>query len=63
MPENRFALSKDGESGQNYLCAGYHQFFKHVAPYMDFMKEELKNERPPANVMQWIKDGGLEQEL
>ena len=62
-PKNRFALSKDGESGQNYLCAGYHQFFKHVAPYMDFMKEELKNERPPANVMQWIKDGGLEQEL
>lgn len=62
-PKNRFATSKDGEPGQNYLCAGYHQFFKHAAPYMDFMKEELKNQRPPANVMQWIKDGGLEHEL
>lgn len=62
-PKNRFATSKDGERGQNYLCAGYHQFFKHAAPYMDFMKEELKNQRPPANVMQWIKDGGLEHEL
>lgn len=62
-PKNRFATSVDGEAGQNYLCSGYHQFFKHVAPYMDFMKEELKNQRPPANVMQWIKDGGLEHEL
>ena len=62
-PKNRFAQSKDGENGQNYLCAGYHRFFRHVAPYMDFMKEELKNQRPPANVMQWIKDGGLEKEL
>lgn len=62
-PKNRFATSVDGEPGQNYLCAGYYQFFKHVAPYMDFMKEELKNQRPPANIMQWIKDGGLEHEL
>lgn len=62
-PKNRFATSVDGEKGQNYLCSGYYQFFKHAAPYMDFMKEELKNQRPPANVMQWIKDGGPEQEL
>jgi uncharacterized protein len=26
-----------------------------VAPYMDFMKKELLNERPPANVMEWAK--------
>lgn len=62
-PKNRFAVSADGERGQNYLCAGYHQFFKHAAPFMDFMKEELKNQRPPANVMRWIKEGGLEREL
>lgn len=43
----------------NYLCKGYHQFFKHVAPYMDFMKNELMNQRPPANVMDAIKENKL----
>lgn len=55
-PKNRFATTADGEAGLNYLCEGYHRFFQHVAPYMDFMKEELKNERPPANVMKWINE-------
>lgn len=47
-PKNRFARTADGEPGLNYLCAGYHQFFAHVAPYMDWMKRELLNQRPPA---------------
>lgn len=55
-PKDRFAYTADGEPGLNYLCKGWYKFFKHVAPYMDFMKQELKNERPPANVMQWAKD-------
>lgn len=50
-PKNRFARTTDGEPGLNYLCEGYRKFFAHVAPYMDFMKNELANERPPANVM------------
>ena len=53
-PKNRFVRTKDGEPGLNYLCRGYYQFFNHVAPYMDFMKKELLNERAPANVMDWI---------
>ena len=48
MPENRFARTADGEPGLNYLCKGYHQFFQHVAPYMDYMKKELLAERAPA---------------
>lgn len=40
-PKNRFAHTSSGEPGLNYLCAGYRQFFAHVAPYMDKMKEEL----------------------
>jgi uncharacterized protein len=56
-PKNRFAMTADGDSRLNYLCRGYHQFFAHVAPYMDFMKRELAENRPPANVMQAIRDG------
>lgn len=50
-PKNRFVSDNIGERGHNYLCKGYYQFFKHVAPYMDFMKNELLANRPPANVM------------
>ncbi|MDE7125431.1 MAG: anaerobic sulfatase-maturation protein [Muribaculaceae bacterium] len=53
-PKNRFMQSVDGQPGKNYLCAGYKKFFKHVAPYMDFMAEELKAERPPSNVMKFF---------
>jgi len=50
-PKNRITNASDGESGLNYLCDGYYKFFKHVSPYMDFMKNELLNKRSPANVM------------
>lgn len=58
-PKNRFTFTETGEPGLNYLCKGYHKFFKHIAPYMDFMKKELMNERSPANVMEWIKESGI----
>lgn len=50
-PKNRFVKAGEKEPGLNYLCEGYQQFFHHVAPYMDFMKQEYDNGRPPANVM------------
>lgn len=50
-PKNRIAKTKKGEEGLNVLCQGYYKFFNHVAPYMEFMKEELKNRRSPANIM------------
>ena len=49
-PKNRFSVTADGEPGLNYLCSGYKRFFRHVAPYMEFMKKELDAGRPPANV-------------
>lgn len=55
-PKNRFAFTADGEPGLNYLCSGYHKFFEHVAPYMEFMKAELDAKRPPANVMDHIDE-------
>lgn len=57
-PKDRFCTTADGEPGLNYLCEGYRQFFAHVAPYMDFMKNELVHQRPPANVMSWAKQNG-----
>lgn len=54
-PKDRFAQTEDGEQNLNYLCKGYHQYFKHVAPYMDYMKNELMSQRPPANVMKLFK--------
>lgn len=50
-PKDRFVQSDDGEPNLNYLCKGYHQYFKHVKPYMEFMKGELLSGRSPANVM------------
>lgn len=58
-PKNRFAKTASGEPGLNYLCKGYFQFFKHVAPYMDFMKKELLAERAPANIMEYLKSHDL----
>jgi uncharacterized protein len=55
-PKHRFLNTPDGKQGLNYLCEGYKQFFHHVEPYMEYMSNELKNKRAPANVMRWIKN-------
>lgn len=58
-PKNRFTQTASGESGLNYLCAGYYQFFRHAAPYMDYMKKEFLAQRAPANVMEAIRRGEI----
>ncbi len=58
-PKHRFIRTPDGEPGLNYLCAGYKIFFNHVAPYMRFMADELAQERPPANVIEWVREKDL----
>lgn len=50
-PKDRFVMTADSQPGLNYLCEGYDHFFRHVAPYMDYMKNELLCKRPPSNVM------------
>jgi len=50
-PKNRLSVDRYGESGLNYLCTGYRQFFRHVAADMDFMKAELDAGRAPANII------------
>lgn len=60
-PKNRIIKTSSGEEGLNYLCQGYYKFFKHVSPYMDFMKEELLSRRSPANIMNAVKEGIFNQ--
>lgn len=38
-PKNRFLKDRYGNSGLNYLCAGYRRFFEHIAPTMEEMKK------------------------
>jgi uncharacterized protein len=40
-PKHRFTFSKDGEYGQNYLCPAYLRFFRHIAPTMDALREDI----------------------
>jgi uncharacterized protein len=50
-PKDRFAVSRDGESGQNYLCQGLELFFTHTGPAMQTMARLLQTGHPPSDVM------------
>ena len=54
-PKHRFSSTEAGETGLNALCAGYRLFYSHVAPYMDFMKDLLNEEKAPAGVIPWAR--------
>jgi uncharacterized protein len=55
-PKDRFAISRDGDPGQNYLCPGLELFFTHTMPAMQKMVQLLRQGRPPSDVMSWIAD-------
>jgi uncharacterized protein len=50
-PKDRFALSRDGEAGHNYLCAGLERFFMHTGPTFKAMADLIHRGRPPAEMM------------
>ena len=49
-PKDRFALSRDGDPGHNYLCAGLELFFTHTRPAMQAMARLLQQGRAPSEV-------------
>ena len=53
-PKDRFIATPDGEPGLNYLCAGYKQFFHHIDGAMRYMADELRHNRAPSNVMDYM---------
>jgi uncharacterized protein len=50
-PKNRFAITKDGEPGLNYLCPGYKKYFKHITQYMNGMAKLVAHGQPAADIM------------
>lgn len=54
-PKDRFALSRDGEPGQNYLCSGLELFYRHTGPAMRTMAQLLRRGGAPADVMAFIQ--------
>ena len=55
-PKHRFIETPKGEKGLSYLCEAYKRFFRHVEPYMKFMVNELRNKRPPANIITHLRN-------
>jgi uncharacterized protein len=53
-PKDRFATSKDGEPGHNYMCAGLETFFQHTRPAMQVMANLFRSGKAPAEVMAWV---------
>jgi len=53
-PKDRFALSRDGEEGQNYLCAGLELFFMHTGPTFTRMAQLIQQGQAPAEAMEWV---------
>jgi uncharacterized protein len=53
-PKDRFARSRDGEPGHNYLCAGLELFFTHTGPAMQAMARLLQQGRAPSEIMAMV---------
>jgi uncharacterized protein len=50
-PKNRFIATSDGDSGLNYLCAGFKDFFYHIGEPMEIIVEALRSGRMAAAAM------------
>ncbi|MDA8440168.1 MAG: anaerobic sulfatase maturase [Propionibacterium sp.] len=50
-PKDRFATTRDGEPGLNYLCQGYYTMFSHMQPAIEAMGHLLQAGRPASDIM------------
>jgi len=50
-PKDRFITTPEGETGLNYLCAGFKIFFNHIDKPMKTMSLLLQQNRAPAEIM------------
>jgi len=56
-PRNRFIPSPEENKGVNYLCDGLKQYFQHVAPFMDYMAEQIRLGKSPVSVKAFTVPG------
>ena len=57
-PKQRFIATPESEHALSYLCPSYIKFFEHIDPALRFMANEIKERRPPSNIMQTARYGG-----
>jgi uncharacterized protein len=50
-PKHRFTKTPEGESGLNYLCAGYLHYLQHVTPFLKLIAELIQAGRQPEEIM------------
>jgi uncharacterized protein len=55
-PKDRFAVSRDGEPGHNYLCPSYELFFTHTQPVMQQMARLFSQRRAPSEVIAMVAE-------
>lgn len=55
-PKNRFMHTSTGEPNLNYLCEGFKIFYRHIDPYMQYMVNELKQQRNPSSIRHKVKE-------
>ncbi|MBE9224543.1 anaerobic sulfatase maturase [Phormidium sp. LEGE 05292] len=60
-PKNRFIKTPDGESGLNYLCAGYKAFFTHIDRPMRMMADLLRRGHYADEIMQLLAQEQIAQ--
>jgi len=54
-PKNRFVQTPEGETGLNYLCAGYKKLFSYIKPYMKFLSMNYQRNVPLDEITAYIK--------
>jgi len=54
-PKDRIMETPDGETGLNYLCAGYKHFFMHCRPYLKRLADLRLSGQPPEGLMKMVQ--------
>ena len=54
-PKDRIMQTPDGETGLNYLCAGYKRFFKHCSPQMTRLAALRRAGQPLEGLMKMVQ--------
>lgn len=60
-PKHRFIRTSNQNSGMNYLCAGYKEFFQHIEPTLLRLRRLLYSGQPAARIMEFVNNSKKSQ--